>query len=272
VVDSETTATPPPSEESPATSPRGEVLSVGESTVFGGFRFAVLEAGFGDSLGVPTVSVSVDVENLGSEAGRPTPLVNLVSGGVSVEDSGFGISSDIQPGGTASGSYEFQVDARFSFEGSALSIGREGSSQASVPLTGGPVVSLEPVEAAIDVTGTVEGIELRLGRVLIDWHSLALHGESSSAGTAFLTAVVDITLGSQSRTAIDTFELVVPGGETVTPEKAPNEVLGAGELVTELEVGFIVPNPYAGAYTLRLFNLSRFPEDAAVEVQFNLQN
>ncbi len=272
VVDSETTATPAPSVESSASPSGDEVLTVGESTVFGGFRFSVLEAGFGDSLGVPTVSISVDVENLGSEIGRPTRLVNLVSSGVSVEDSGFGITSDVQPGGTANGSYEFQVDAAFTFEGSTLSIGREGSTQASVALSGGPVVSLEPAEATVDVSGTAEGIEFRLDRVLIDWHSLALRGESSDAGTAFLTAVVDITLDSQSRTAKDTFELVVPGGETVTPEKAPNEVLSAGELLTELEVGFIVPNPYAGVYALRLLNLSRYPEDAVVEVHFSVDN
>ena len=247
-------------------------LAVCESTVFGGFRFAVLEARFGDSLSVPTASVSVNIENLGSATGRPTPFVNLVSGGVSVEDSGFGLTSNIEPGAIANGSYKFQVDAGFTFEGSALAIGREGSSQASVPLTGGTVVSLEPAEAAIDVTGTAEGIELRLGRVLIDWHSLALHGESSNAGTAFLTVVVDIRLGGLSHTANDTFELVVPGGETVTPEKAPSEVLSTGELVSELEVGFIVPHAYAGAYTLQLLNLSRYPEDALVEVAFSLES
>ncbi len=269
--DSEPTATPAPSEASDETEVGDEVLAVGESVVFGGFRFAVLDAGFGESLGIPTVSVSVDAENLGSEAGRPTRQVSLATGGVAVDNSGFDISTNIQPGGTANASYQFQVDAGYTFEGSVLTLGREGNAQASVPLSGGPVVSLVPFETSVDVGGTAEGIELRLDRVGIDWHSLELSGESSGAGTAFLTVVVDITLDSLSRTALDTFELVVPSGATITPEKAPNEVLNEGELVAGLEVGFIVPDPFAGEYTLRLLNLRRYPDDAVVELEFRLE-
>ncbi len=248
----------------------GDSVAVDETVVFGGYRFTVVEAVLGESLGSPTVSLSIDVENLGPEAGRLDPSVNLLSGGSSLETTGFGISTDIDPGATSNAKYEYQVDAAFTFDGAAVTIGPEGSTQARVPLDGGPVESRDPSETIVDEAGTAEGIELRLDRVRVDWHSLGHHGVPSDAGTAFVHVVVDITLGNQSRTARDTFELMTPDGQTVSPETAPNEVLSPGVPAAGLEVGFIVPDPFAGGYTLRLLNLSRYPDDAMVEIPFSL--
>ncbi|MCP3976415.1 MAG: hypothetical protein GY720_18165 [bacterium] len=240
------------------------------SAVFGGFRWHVVEASTGESLGTPTVRVSIGVENLATEASRPPSSLSLLTSAGLIENSGFGITADIAPSVVETGNYEFQVDAGFTFEGAVLLIGHDGSAQASVPLAGGEVVSLEPIEMTVDDVGTADAVEIRLSQVAVDWHSLAVHGESAEVGTAFLTATVDITLGDQSRTAKDTFELVVPSGQTVTPERAPNEVLTAEVTAEGLDVAFVIPDPVDGNYVLRLLNLSRFPEDTVAEIPFTI--
>jgi hypothetical protein len=246
------------------------VIVVDLSAVFGGFRWHVVEASTGESLGTPTVRVSIDVENLTTEVSRPPSSLSLRTSAGLIENSGFGITADIAPSVVEAGNYEFQVDAGFTFDGAVLLIGRDGSAQASVPLASGEVVSLEPIEVTVDEVGTADAVEIRLSQVGVEWHSLAVHGESAEVGTAFLTATIDITLGDQSRTAKDTFELVVPSGQTVTPERAPNEVLDAGVMAEGLDVAFIIPDPVDGNYVLRLLNLSRFPEDTVAEIPFTI--
>ncbi len=272
-----TTETGPAPDATPSTSgvtddpvASDETIVVDLSAVFGGFRWHVVEASVGESLGTPTVRVGIDVENLTSEANRPPSSVSLMTSDGLIEDSGFGVTAEIAPSAVEAGSYEFQVDAGFTFDESVLFIGADGSAHASVPLAGTEVVSLEPIEVTVDEVGTADAVEIRLGQVGVDWHSLAFHGESAEAGSAFLTATVDITLGAQSRTATDTFELVLPGGDTVTPERAPNEVLSEGVTAEGLEVAFVVSDPIEGDYVLRLLNLSRFPEDTVAEVPFTL--
>ncbi|MCP3975748.1 MAG: hypothetical protein GY720_14785 [bacterium] len=274
---------PPTTEEGPATDPTpststaaddsvaaDQVIVVDLSAVFGGFLWHVVEASTGESLGTPTVRVSIDVENLTAEASRPPSRLSLRTSAGLIENSGFGITADIAPSAVESGNYEFRVDAGFTFDGAVLLIGRDGRAQASVPLAGGEVVSLDPIEVTVDGVGTAEAVEIWLSQVGVEWHSLAVHGGSAEVGTAFLTATIDITLGDQSRTAKDTFELVVPNGQTVTPERAPNEVLHAGVTAEGLDVAFIIPDPVDGNYVLRLLNLSRFPEDTVAEIPFTI--
>lgn len=264
------TETGPPATDAVESPPAQESVTVGASADFGGFRYHVVEASLGESLGSPVVQVSIDVENLGSEADRPTAQVSLQAGGGEIENSGFGVTADVAPGSSENGTFEFSVGAGFSFDGAVVLIGGEGSSRAAVPLAGGAVVSLAAVETMVDEVGIADLVEIHLGQVVVDWHSLGLFGESSDAGTAYLTVVVDITLGEKSRTALDTFELLLPSGETVAPKKAPNEVLEAGVAAEGLEVAFIIPDPFAGEYVLRLLNLSRLPEGTVAEVPFVL--
>lgn len=242
-------------------------VAVGLEADFGGFRYHAIQATLGERFGSLNVAVSVDVENLGAEPASPRFIVSLQTSGEVFERIGGG-GPEIAPGATVNDTYEFTVGADFGFDDAVLSIGEEGSAQASIALTGGAVVSLTPIELGIDLAGTAELVEMRLDRVVIDWHSLAVFDESADAGSAFLTAVVDISLGDTSRTAMETFELVLPGGETVTPERAPNEVINADEPAAGLEVAFIVPDPFGGDYVIRLVNLTRFPADTMVEIPF----
>ncbi len=271
-----TPATGDPTELSPGATetaedpPAAETVTVGASADFGGFRYHVIEAGLGESLGTPVLIVSIDVENLGTEAGRPPSDLHLRTPDGLVDNSGFGVTADIAPGSSDSGIFEFQVGTGFAFEGATVLIGRDGGAQAEIPMAGGSVVSLAPMEVVVDEVGTADLVEIRLDRVIVDWHSLGLFGESADTGTAYLTVVVDITLGDKSRTALDTFEILLPSGEVVTPKKAPNEVLESGVTAEGLEVAFIVPDPFAGEYVLRLLNLSRFPEGTVAEVPFEL--
>lgn len=260
--------TPTDADTGPAT--EEQVITVGLSAVFGGFQWNVVEARLGTSAGTPAVFVSIDVENLGSDDDSPGSELSLETPEGVIANSGFGVTAKVAPASSENGVYEFKVSQEFIIEDSTLLIGRDGGAQASIPLGGGNVVSLEPIEVAVDEVGTGEAIELRLASVVIDWHSLGTFDEAADEGTSFLTAVLDITLGDQSRTAKDTFELVLPNGETVTPERAPNEVLKAGVTAEGLEVAFIIPDPIAGDYRLRLFNLSRFPEDSMAEVSFTV--
>ena len=277
----DSTALPPAQETTTAASPQltesdtdpeadaeEQVVAVGLSADFGMFRWHVVEARLGDSFGAPTLYVSIDVENIAMEEGSPEKALSLETPNGVIENSGFGVTTDVAPSSSENGVYEFQVEPNLAIEESVLRIGREGQAQALIPLGGGEVVSLEPIVVLVDEVGTAEAIELRLVSVVVDWHSLGTFGDSADVGTAYLTAVVDITLGEKSRTAADTFELVLPGGETVAAEKAPNEVLDAGVTAGGLEVSFIVPDQFDGEYRLRLLNLSRFPEDAVAEVGF----
>lgn len=264
------TEAPAPTESDSGAAAEEQVISVGLATVFGGFRWNVVEARLGESFGTPTVSVSIDVENLGPEEDSAGVEVSLETPNGVIANTGFGVTTDIAAGSSESGIFEFQVAQGLAIEDSTLLIGRDGEAQASVPLGGGDVVSLEPIEIAVDEVDTADAIEIRLAKVVVDWHSLAVLGGSAEKGTSFLTTIVDITLGDQSRTAKDTFELVLPNGDIVVPERAPNEVLDAGEPAEGLEVAFIVPDPTAGDYLLRLLNLSRFPEDALAEVLFTI--
>lgn len=244
-----------------------EVIDVDLEADFGGLRYHVVKAALGERFDSPQVSVNLELTNLQLEADRPAFVVSLHSSGEVFERFGGG-GAEIASGETVEETYQFPVDPGFSFDDAVLFIGDEGRARASIDLTGGAVVSLTPLEVPIDETGTAELVEMRLERVMIDWHSLARFDESAVAGTSFLTAVVDISLGDLSRTAQDTFELVLPDGETVTPETAPSTAIRAGEPAIGLEVAFIVSDPFAGDYLLRLLNLTRFPADTMVEIPF----
>ena len=256
-----------PEPDDPPAARVDEVIDVGLEADFGGLRYHVAQAALGERFGSPQVSVNLELTNLQLEAVSPRFAVSLHSSGEVFERSGAG-GAEIAPGATGVDTYQFPVGSNFSFDDAVLFIGDEGSAQASIELSGGAVVSLTPLEVRIDETGTAELVEMRLDQVIIDWHSLALFDESAVVGTSFLTAVVDITLGDLSRTAQDTFELVLPDGETLTPEKAPSTAISADETATGLEVAFIVPDPFAGDYVLRLLNLRRFPADTMVEIPF----
>lgn len=182
------------------------------------------------------------------------------------------------PGGLSSnGTLHFIVDENFDPTTSMLVIGYSEEARAQVPLGDGDLVSLEPSTAP--VSGTIE-LEL----VDLTFDGADLHYDDPGGlynvdeGRVGLTLHFDVLSRNSGNWNIfaDDFALILPDGTAITPDASMIDNLPGsdeGVATNDQSVTFVVPDPPAGDYTLRLTVGSWFVGDDGVDegtFDFNL--
>lgn len=250
----ERTATPATTapDESPAL--RGATVTVDEAFWFAGFKVTVGTATLGEGRGraggtpEPVVSMATTFENLGDDRARFDDELVLQSRGRSHFRPGPGNEvPEVPSGASARGTVEIVVDPTFRFDDAVLVAGGAGVNQASVPLgRSGRLVTHEPrpVPLAGRLETTALTIQLRGGELRSDQPDR--HRQVEAGRRALVLNFTQSVTGCQVATLLYDLDLQRPDGTTANSEYAGDPGKPDNFVV------FLVPDPPAGTYTLRL--------------------
>jgi len=221
------------------------------------------------------VSIEVTFENLGPDQTTfPSDLVLTGSGGNATPgaDSEF---PSVPAGLSSDGTLVFVVDETFEADSAELVAGTGDETQAHVPLGAeGTLVTLEPTAPAVSGSLTMELIDLTFTSAELR-ADVPVNYTEVEDGKLALTINFDATSrnsGNWSVNATD-FALILPGGSAAGADGAELGSLPGSEAgidTPDLYVRFLVDDPPAGDYTLRLTPGSWFiGDDGVTEATFD---
>lgn len=161
------------------------------------------------------------------------------------------------PGGLSSGgTLDFLVDENFDAADSILIIGYSDETQAQVPLGEGELISLEPSTQPVSGAIELELLDLTFNGADLHYDNPDTYSNVEEGNIA-LTLHFDAVSRASGNWNIfaDNFALSIPDGSAVAPYSSQlGSLPGSDEGVPtqDLSATFLVPDPPAGAYTLRL--------------------
>lgn len=163
---------------------------------------------------------------------------------------------DVPGGLSADGTVDFLVDENFDVTGALLMIGYSNETRAQVPLGEGEMISLEPSTAPVSGTIGLELLDLTFDGADLQYDNPGSYSNVEE-GKIALTLHFDAVSRASGNWNIfaDDFALVLPDGSGIAPSYSQLGSLPGSEdgVATEdLSVTFLVPDPPAGDYTLRL--------------------
>jgi hypothetical protein len=211
-----------------------------------------------DAKGGPVV-VSTGIDNAGTDAATLEAPIRLTASGAVFELARGTELPEIDGGGHADVSLQFEIVGRPSIDDGVLRIGRSADHQARVPLAPGPIepLTLEPEKLRVSGSGSSPSFEVtfRAGEVrwdLPDWH------DELPSGIEALTLTYDVTyLGTFSGGAPFTAEniaLRLPDGRLVAPRRDGHSqtvvLIGPLKTVKGVISRFEVPSAMTGRFVL----------------------
>lgn len=232
-------------------------VQVNKSAWYGTFKLTFGKLTY-DASKSPQLIAEVLMENLGPKDANPdTDIV-------------FGADGKQYPGNVENGTtvasgqkstieFGFDMD-RFtgSIAGGVFTIGRGDRAQATVPVGAGDLVAYEPKVILKDTKVTNRDLTITYTSCEIRGGFFDYHGQASK-GYVALTCSVDVqyTGGSAAGHYFgeENFRLGLPDGTEIGPTVSPNEALYSANVVPDTYVGFMIKQPVAGKYTLRLVDV-----------------
>ena len=236
------------------TSPvRATAATIDKTVWFAGFKLTVRTATLktDPDSGAGTVDLAVTFSNQGSDPVRFDGQVKLGWGG---SNDKFDITTlpTVAAGASSDATLSFSVDDRFRFDDAVLTIGATDHHQAVIPLgTTGQLIDLAPIR--IDLGGFVNAGGLKAtvtgGELRADVARSHLELDRTQEAL-FLSMDIAWTGTGNYILGRNNFGLVLPGGNQVTADEGPIDVLNPGATRSNETVRFTVPEPASGSYAL----------------------
>jgi hypothetical protein len=182
------------------------------------------------------------------------------------------------PGGRlGKGSFAFAVDDTFSLDDAEILFGGAQRHRATVPLgknAPDPLITLEPQ------TLPIEG-KVVAGYLVVNFEDALVRADSPFSYSSFssdelhlslnFSAMVTKDLNLRDELVDDAFVLKLPDGTSVAPDHTPGLGLNKKDVtVSDLYVGFTIPTPAAGKYTLEVREYDYVNKPVAAVFPFTL--
>jgi hypothetical protein len=203
------------------------------------------------------VEIAVNIENLRDEEwSMYTDQFALVANGNASGARGDSELPTVPSGLASNGTLVFAVDESFDTATSAVVVGTADEARAEIPLGGGEAITLEPSSAALTGALEMELLDLTFSDADLQFDNPGFFS-NVEAGNIALTLHFDATSRKSGNWQVfaDDFALTLPDGSAITPSGSnltPLPGSDEGTPTADLSLTFVVPDPAAGAYNLRL--------------------
>lgn len=203
------------------------------------------------------VTVDVSIENLSDQDwSMYTDQFALVANGSAAPARGDSELPTVPSGLSSNGSLVFTVDEAFDPATSAIVVGSADEARAEIPLGGGDATTLEPSSSPLAGSLELELLDLTFNGADFQYDNPGFFS-NVEAGKVALTLRFDATSRKSGNWQVfaDDFALTLPDGSAVTPASSQLTPLAGsdgGTPTADLSLTFVVPDPAAGNYNLRL--------------------
>ncbi|HVY28769.1 MAG TPA: hypothetical protein VHB79_19570 [Polyangiaceae bacterium] len=184
---------------------------------------------------------------------------------------------DVPGGRLGKGGFTFAVDDTFSFDDAVLSFGGAQRHQAKVPFgksAPDPLVTLEP--QTLPIKGKVVA-----GYLVVNFEDAYVRADSAGSYSSLssdelhlsldFSAMVTKDLNRSDELVARAFVLQLPDGTSIAPDHTPGVSLDKkGVTVSDIWVGFTIPAPAAGKYSLEVREYDYVSQTASAVFPFTL--
>ena len=206
------------------------------------------------------VTIDAQFENRGTDTEVFAAETLLSSAGKDYEPSYPRDLPDVPGGRLGKGSFTFAVDDTFSLDDAVLSFGGAQRHQAKVPFgkdSPDPLITLEP--QTLPIKGKVVA-----GNLTVNFEDAFVRADSTGSYSSLASDEVHLSLDFSAMVtkdllsgadylAYNAFVLQLPDGTSIAPDYAPFTKLDKkGITESGLWVGFTIPTPAAGKYSLEV--------------------
>jgi len=221
------------------------------------------------------LTIDAQFENRGTDT-QTFDAVTLLSSAGKDYELPYGQDLPRVPGARlGKGSFAFEVDDTFSLDDATLSFGGPERHQAKVPFgkdSPDPLITLEP--QILPITGKVVA-----GYLNVNFEDAVVRADapwsysSIAANEVYLTldysAMVTRDMSYGDYLSDDAFVLKLPDGTSIAPDSVPRQyVTKKGVTVSDLWVGFSLPAPASGKYSLEVKEVNGVEAPSGTTAQF----
>lgn len=205
------------------------------------------------------LTIDAQFENRGTDTKTFNAETLLSSAGQDYEPSYPRDLPDVPGGRLGKGSFTFAVDDTFSLDDAEILFGGAQRHRATVPLgknAPDPLITLEP--QTLPIKGKVVA-----GYLAVNFEDAYVRADSAGSYSSLssdelhlsldFSAMVTKDLGYSDALVDKAFVLQLPDGTSIAPDHSPGVNLNKkGVTVSDIWVGFTIPTPAAGKYSLEV--------------------